>query len=469
MWMHQIDLRMINNFSKVKTVKSFFLILIIFFNFNTLNAEQFWSNKVDGPTSNEEAIKLLDGKKLDPIEGLWFTDSLGTLLIFKDKDIFKMYIVEGPTVFNGTWEAAIIKRAGYYDFIGKVWYTQTDGSYKYGTQSGRIEVYGNYFLQKYDSLSDQGANMDHKVTRIWPKDIYTHNNSIISDNDDTSVAKSSTEDELSKKFFALDWFNLDDPKEHYTEIPNSNSEVFILKSEIYIKGQEEIDKFSNILFGENASPNDMVIVDIEDYGYTIYIEYLDEGYISLKDWKDVDSNQFLKELKANAQEDIIDVQWVFEPKINENKNVTYSYKISWKDGEETLETKVLSLGRKGYHDIAVVKKIKEGFDNQEFEEFALAFANSVSFKDGFKHSDYKSGDKTAAVGIGGLVAGTLGVKALAKAGVIAKLLAFAVKFWWVLLAPLVFLGSLFNKKSTSGNTSEEKIVKKRKKRTKKTD
>jgi hypothetical protein len=57
---------MINNFFKVKTVKSFFLILIIFFNFNTLNAEQFWSNKVDGPTSNEEAIKLLDGKKLDP-------------------------------------------------------------------------------------------------------------------------------------------------------------------------------------------------------------------------------------------------------------------------------------------------------------------------------------------------------------------------------------------------------------------
>jgi hypothetical protein len=63
---------------------------------------------------------------------LWFTDGLGTLLIFKDKDIFKMYIVEGPTAFNGTWEATIIKRPGYYDFIGKVWYTQTDGSYKYG-------------------------------------------------------------------------------------------------------------------------------------------------------------------------------------------------------------------------------------------------------------------------------------------------------------------------------------------------
>ena len=140
---HQIYLRMINNFFKVRTLRSFFLIFIIFFNFNIVNAEQFWSNIVDGPTSNEEAIKLLDGKKLDPIEGLWFSDGLGTLLIYKDKDkdIFKMYIVEGPTDFNGTLEATIFKRSGNsYDFIGKVWYLQTNGFLlsKFGTQGGKI-------------------------------------------------------------------------------------------------------------------------------------------------------------------------------------------------------------------------------------------------------------------------------------------------------------------------------------------
>ena len=104
---------------------------IIFFTTNVL-ATEFWSNKVDGPTSNEAAIKMLEGKKLDPIEGLWFTDGLGTLLIFKDQNRFKMYIVEGPTEFNGTWEATILKRGNSYDFIGKVWYTQTDGSYNMG-------------------------------------------------------------------------------------------------------------------------------------------------------------------------------------------------------------------------------------------------------------------------------------------------------------------------------------------------
>ena len=151
----------------MKFIKVFSFLFLIFFSSNVFGSE-FWSNKVDGPTSDEAAIKMLEGKKLDPIEGLWFTDGLGTLLIFKDQNQFKMYIVEGPTDFNGTLEATIFKRGNSYDFIGKVWYTQTDGSYEYGSQSGRIELYNNGFT-KYDSLSREGVDMDHKVTRVWQK------------------------------------------------------------------------------------------------------------------------------------------------------------------------------------------------------------------------------------------------------------------------------------------------------------
>ena len=441
-------------------------LFFFFFTFNVLSSE-FWSNKVDGPKTIEDAIKILEGKKLDPIEGIWFTEGLGTLLIIKELDIFKMDIVEGPTDFNGTWEATILKRDNTYDFIGKVWYSQSDGSYEYGSQSGQIELYDNYFLQKYDSLSNEGVDMDHKVTKVWPKDLYSYNNNINSKNkvkDQQQKNVDEQEDELAKQFFDLDWSNLDDAKDHYTEIPKSNSEVFILESEIYIKGQEEIDKFSNILFGEDAKSNDMVVVDIENYGYTIYIDYVDDGYVSLNDWKDVDSNELLSEMKSNAQEDITDIEWVFEPKINESKNVTYSYKISWKDGEETLETKIFSLGRNGYHDIAVVKKTDKDFNAKEFENFALDFANTIDFKDGFKHTDYKSGDNIAAVGIGGLVAGSLGVKTLAKAGVFAKILPFLVKFWWIILAPIVGLIGILSSRKKSVEVVQKRSRSRRRKK-----
>lgn len=454
-------------------MKKFFIklfILLIYFNISY--AEQFWSNKVDGPTSDEEAISMLQGKKLDPIEGLWFTDGLGTILIFKDQDVFKMYIVEGPTDFNGTWEATILKRSNYYDFISKVWYTQNDGSYRFGSQSGRINVFANYFTQKYESLSDEGLEMGGRYTRVWPKNLYTYNNSIKSTEKETDVKKADAKSEKSDfdiKFDNLNWFNYKNPKNHYVDIPSSNSTVNILESEIYLKGQKDINEFSQLFFNTNASENDMLILDQDDFSYSIYINYVNSGYVSLDDWNEVDSNALLKEMKETAKKDVVDVKWIFNPQIIDNKFVTYSYRVSWEDGEDTLETQLISLGRKGYNDVSFVKKIDENFDPKSFEDFAIEFAKTVNFEEGFRHSDYKSGDKAAAVGIGGLVAGTLGVKALAKAGIIAKLLAFAVKFWWVILAPLVFLGSLFNKKSSSGEVSSEKVTKKRKKRTKKTD
>ena len=160
---------------------------------------------------------------------------------------------------------------------------------------------------------------------------------------------------------------------------------------------------------------------------------------------------------------------MFEPKLSENNYAYYSYEVLWNDGNKSLETKILSFGRKGYHDISLVKKLDKNFNPKEFEEMAIEFANTINFKEGYRYADYKSGDKTAAVGIGSLVAGTLGVKALAKAGVLAKLLGFAAKFWWIILAPLVFLGGLLNKKSSSRETVSSKTPKKRKSRSRKTD
>ena len=195
------------------------------------------------------------------------------------------------TNFNGTLEATIFKRGGFYDFIGKVWYQQMDSSYKFGTQGGRLELSGNYFLQKYDSLSDQGVNMDSKYTRIWPKDIYTHNKNIKTVNNNTN--KNS---DINQNFYQLNWFNIDNPKNHWVEIPGSNSEINILESEIYLKGQKDINAFTQLLFKEPANENDMLIIDDSTYDYTIYVSYINDGYVSKDDWSP-NSKELLAEMK----------------------------------------------------------------------------------------------------------------------------------------------------------------------------
>ena len=161
--------------------KLFSAILFLLFTSNVL-ASTYWSNVPDGPRTIQEAIDKLDGKMLDPIEGVWFTDGMGTVAIFNsDKDTFKMYIIDGDgsaKLFNRTWEATYIKSGSHYNFFHRVWYTNYDGSInRVRTQSGKAYLGSNKnnYSTKYYKKSEEGLLMDGFYTRVWPTDIFTHN------------------------------------------------------------------------------------------------------------------------------------------------------------------------------------------------------------------------------------------------------------------------------------------------------
>ena len=430
------------------------LIVIVFITSNNSFAQDFWSNTKDGPTNVEAAKKIFSGRKLDYLEGIWFDDDLGSLVIFKDEDIYKMYIVSSDTDFDGTWEASFIKRGSRnYDFFCRIWYSQSDGSYKFDTQGGTINAFDNHFYTRYDSRSNTGRDMDSKYTRVWPQDLNAYNNSLnISEDQKNETNKEDTDDDFDEKFYALNWYNLENSKNHDTEIPTSNSTVNILESEIYLKGEKDINEYSMLAFEVEDYSQDMFI---KGEGYSIYIDYINEGYTSLEDWNDVDPKRLLEEMKLNAKEDVKNITWLIEPKIFKETNVTYSYKVEWINAEDSIESRILTLGRKGHNDISLVAS-QENFSATELEDFAIEFANTIKFNDGFKYADYKTGDKVAALGIGGLVAGTLGLKALAKLGIFAKLLPFLKSFWWIILFPLVFIANLFNGKNEKTNNRKKK-------------
>ena len=211
---------------------------------------------------------------------------------------------------------------------------------------------------------------------------------------------------------------------------------------------------------------------IRGTGYDVFLDYRGDGYVKLDDWKNVNSNNLLSELreiaKANAvylKEKNLDyvnkIDWIYKPALNqENKSVSYSYKVDWNSGQQSMESKNLILGKKGYLESAFVVEYKKDIDLKYESDFSKDFVNGVIFNEGFKHSDYKPGDKIAAAGIGGLVAGSLGVKALAKTGVLAKLL----KFWWILLAPLAFFGKFLSGKESSSNNSSASVKRRKRKK-----
>ena len=282
--------------------------------------------------------------------------------------------------------------------------------------------------------------------------------------------KKITDDEQwSKKVETLNWKNLEQ-KEHSKEIKKANASILILEEEIYLDNFKDIDQYNWWNTGLAAEKESVML--IRGVGYTIYLDYVDEGYIKLDDWEKVNSTNFLKQMnetaKSNAEylkkinlDYTTKIDWIFKPTLNkENNSVSYSYKVTWNSGIETMESKNLILGKKGHLESAFVINYREDLNFKEQSEFSKDFVNGVIFQEGFKHSDYKTGDKVAAAGIGGLVAGSLGVKALAKTGLLAKLL----KFWWILLAPLAFLGKFLSGKESSPNSSSPSVKRRRRKK-----
>tara|TARA_E500000178_G_scaffold30472_1_gene27644 strand:+ start:366 stop:1277 length:912 start_codon:yes stop_codon:yes gene_type:complete len=277
------------------------------------------------------------------------------------------------------------------------------------------------------------------------------------------------DDEWEKKIGTLNWKNLDE-KEHNAFIKKANAKVLILDNEIYLDNYKDINQFSWWAYGHGTEKT--MVMHIRGTGYDVFLDYRDDGYVKLDDWKNVNSNNLLSGLremaKANAiylKEKNLDyvnkIDWIYKPTLNqENKSVSYSYKVDWNSGQQSMESKNLILGKKGYLESAFVVAYKKDIDLKYESDFSKDFVNGVIFNEGFKHSDYKPGDKIAAAGIGGLVAGSLGVKVLAKTGLLAKLL----KFWWILLAPLAFFGKFLSGKESSSNNSSASVKRRKRKK-----
>jgi uncharacterized membrane-anchored protein len=279
-----------------------------------------------------------------------------------------------------------------------------------------------------------------------------------------------SQEERNTKLDTLTWYNWDNPKNHKTLLKKSNAEIYILENEYYLKGTKDINQYSWWVFGIEDIKSNLIIFSGDQ---TIYVQYKDEGYVTIDDWKSIKPKNLIAEmrqiqeawkdqLKEEGKNYVEEINWIHKPIFDSEKNAVYvSYEGLWngKKGKyKTMQTNSIVLGRNGYLDISFVSSITNETTKEELQKIAnLAkdFTEGIDFLEGSRHADYKSGDKVAALGIGSLVAGTLGVKALAKVGFLAKITPFLIKFWWIILAPIVAIAGIFNKQKKTPRKRKE--------------
>ena len=272
--------------------------------------------------------------------------------------------------------------------------------------------------------------------------------------------------EWGKKLDTLKWYNEENSKNYTIKIPGSNANINIYEGEMYLLGQD-IEQYNWWAYGRYHRE---LVLKVFGIGYTYAIDKpTKDGYIKVEDWSDVSPEELIKGVR-DANKDQGDglsyakeIQWIYKPNLDKEKNlVNYSYKVVWNDDIITMESKNIILGRGGHIDQIFV--FSDLSNTKANADLAKAASSDTTFDAGFSYKDFKAGDKVAAVGIGALVATSLGVKVLKGAKATGGILLLLNKLWWVILAPLAFIGTLFGGGDKEQPEENSQPVRRRKKK-----
>ena len=276
--------------------------------------------------------------------------------------------------------------------------------------------------------------------------------------------------EWGKKIDTLKWYNEENSKDHTIKIPSSNANIYIYKGEMYLLGQD-IEQYSWWGYGKYNSD---LVLKVFGNGYNYIIaKPINDGYTKVEDWSDVSPEELIQGLRDSNKNEgdglsyAKEIQWIYKPSLDKEKDlVNYSYKVVWNDDSISMESKNIILGRGGHIDQIFV--FSDLSNTKANADLAKAASSDMTFDAGFSYKDFKTGDKVAAVGIGALVATSLGVKALKGAGGAAAatggILLLLKKLWWVILAPLAFIGTLFGGGDKEQTEENSQPVRRRKKK-----
>jgi uncharacterized membrane-anchored protein len=167
----------------------------------------------------------------------------------------------------------------------------------------------------------------------------------------------------------------------------------------------------------------------DDRSWAFIITYEEMGYVKDDDADDIDYDELLQEIQADAAsaneerlkqgyETIAIVGWASKPYYDSEKKVLHWAKeIKFGETEgTTLNYNVRILGRKG---VIVLNAVSSMMELPEVQKNISPVLASFNYEDGNKYADFNPDmDEVAAWTIGGLVAG----KMLAKVGILALLL-----------------------------------------------
>ncbi|QUD87879.1 DUF2167 domain-containing protein [Phenylobacterium montanum] len=200
-------------------------------------------------------------------------------------------------------------------------------------------------------------------------------------------------------------------------------------------------------------------------GWGAVITYIDDGYVSDKQAKQMNYDKLLEELRKGEADDNAERQkqkfppihlagWAQQPSYDAaHHSLVWAKDLAFGGQKiDTLNYDVRELGRKGVLSLNMVSDMGH---LAQVRPAAAELARVADFNPGARYADYKEGsDKKAAYGVAGLIAAGAGVALAQKAGLLTLLILFLKKGFVVIIAALAGgwakFKSMFRKKPAGG-------------------
>lgn len=196
--------------------------------------------------------------------------------------------------------------------------------------------------------------------------------------------------------------------------------------------------------------------------WAIEISYDEDGHVKDDDAKDIDYDDLLKDMQKQVEEINPERKkagystyelpgWASPPYYDEKeKKLHWAKRILFEgDTVETLNYNIRVLGRKG---VLILNAIGTMEQLAEIKSQINPILANMNFNEGNRYADFdESIDKTAAYGIGGLIAGGV----LLKTGLLAKIGIVLLKFSKLILIGVAAIGGLVWKFFTGRNKDGE--------------
>jgi len=174
---------------------------------------------------------------------------------------------------------------------------------------------------------------------------------------------------------------------------------------------------------------------------SLYLSYSNEGFVTADDWKDVNADDLLKNIREATEQSneqrakhgvgALHIDgWVQKPAFDAARKSVRWVTRAHDDRGSLVNAVALQLGRHGYERFTLVSN---GSDPKGDAAQLAAAVNAYRFDKGFRFSDYVPGDKLAGYGIAALV-GTAAGATIAKTVGFGALLLLIKKFFLVLVA-----------------------------------